>query len=82
MLIDGGAGPKSLGGCYGSALHAASSCCSFKIVLMLLEKGADPNQHGPWGSAIFLARKLYAYPKRFRKEVVQMLLDHGAIDSE
>lgn len=49
FLLDAGADPNAMHGCFGSALHIA--CCSekenqYEMIKMLLESGADVNLGG------------------------------------
>ncbi|KAF7343426.1 HET-domain-containing protein [Mycena venus] len=85
LLIDKGADVNA-GGEYGSALQAASWGCHIEAVRLLLEKGADVNaDSGECGSALEIASRFQfdwmlksKSEKEKAREIVQILLDHGA----
>ena len=78
QLLQAGADVNLQGGDYGTALQAASCWDYEKIVEQLLQAGADVNlQGGRYGSALGAARVRWN-----RGTAVQLLLEHGARDSE
>ena len=64
---------NSLGGHYGTALHAASRGNHFKVVQSLLSHGVDANTLGLLGQTPLLFASKWG-----SLEVVQCLLEHGA----
>ncbi|KAJ7464497.1 hypothetical protein FB451DRAFT_440150 [Mycena latifolia] len=78
ILIKHSADVNAEGGKYGSALQAASSKGQTGIVQILLENGADVNAvGGEYGSALQAART----SNWSSKEIVDLLLENGAIDT-
>ncbi|KAI9752528.1 MAG: hypothetical protein M1815_000437, partial [Lichina confinis] len=90
QLLQAGADVNLQGGEYGTALQAASHGGHAKVVGQLLQAGADVNlQGGRYGSALAAARaRLPSWDywmmssKRNYEMVNEMLLEHGARDSE
>ncbi|KAJ7445585.1 ankyrin repeat-containing domain protein [Mycena latifolia] len=80
LLLDHGADTNGRGGNGGSALYMASENGNKHMVQLLLEKGADVNATGGrYGSALRAAAS--RENSEGHREVVELLLAHGAIDT-
>ncbi|MCJ1270730.1 hypothetical protein MMC22_010627 [Lobaria immixta] len=76
LLLENGANVNAEGGSYGAALQAASANGHGEIARLLLENGANVNAEGaPLGNSLEAAVESF----RATKEIVQLLLDKGAI---
>ena len=64
---------NTMGGYFGTAMHAASRRNHLKVVQSLLRHGADVNAHGRWGRTPLMFASEWG-----QLEVVQWLLEHGA----
>ena len=64
---------NTIGGHFGTALHAASRMNHLKVVQSLLRHGADVNALGKWGKTPLLFASELGH-----LEVVRWLLEHGA----
>lgn len=80
LLLDNGANVNAKCGLFGNALQCASLRKGAKeIVQLLLDKGANVNaEGGNFGSALGAAAAFNGHV--INKEVIQLLINNGAID--
>ena len=80
LLLEKGANVNSSAGAFGTVIVEASFHGKVEFVKLLLEHGADLNANGEYGTALRAARKAHYLDIPGKAVVVQMLLEHGAVD--